>query len=85
MSEEVSRLYTIPLGRVDEVPRYKRAAKAMRVIREFVRKHMKTEEVKIAPEVSEQIWKRGIENPPRRVTVNVEKDKDGVATVSLAK
>ncbi|MBI2184409.1 MAG: 50S ribosomal protein L31e [Thaumarchaeota archaeon] len=84
MSEKEPRVYAIPLGRVRNLPPYKRAPKAIRTIREFVEKHMKTSEVKISTDLSEHIWSRGIEKPPRSVTVSVEKDEDGVATVKLA-
>ncbi|MBI4258065.1 MAG: 50S ribosomal protein L31e [Thaumarchaeota archaeon] len=85
MSEKEAHIYAIPLGRVWNLPPYKRAPKAIRTIREFVQKHLKTKEVKISPEVSEHVWSRGIKKPPRSVKVSVEKDEDGVATVSLAK
>jgi ribosomal protein L31E len=42
----------------------------MQIIREQVIRHLKVredEELYIDPEVNEHIWKRGIENPPRKV------------------
>ena len=54
------------------------------MIREFAVRHMKVDEdsVKIEPEVNEFIWKRGIEKPPRRITVKMVKE-EGVVRVSL--
>lgn len=46
---------------------------------------MKSSEIKIATDLNEEIWKRGITKPPRRITVKMEKDEDGVVTVSLPK
>ena len=57
-----------PAQRMEHHP-YKRAPRAMQIIREQVIRHLKVredEELYIDPEVNEHIWKRGIENPPRR-------------------
>ena len=78
--EEV-RTYVIPLGRTRVTARKKRAPRAISLIREFAKRHMKAEEVKIAPELNELIWSRGIEKPPRRVKVRMEKYKDGLVKV----
>jgi len=83
-----------PLGRAWISPRKKRAPKAMRIIKGFIRKHMKlrtefegeeeAEVLVISNEVNEKIWSRGIEKPPRRIRVRAVKDKEGVITVLLA-
>jgi len=75
------RTYTIPLGRTRLAPRKKRAPRALRLIREFARRHMKAEEVKIAPELNELIWSRGVEKPPRKIRVRMEKYEDGTVRV----
>ena len=89
MSEEAEeiveeRIYTIPLKKAWNVPRKKRTPRAIRLIREFVKRHMKAEDVRIETEVNEAVWTRGIQKPPRRIRVRVTKDKDGVVTVHLA-
>ena len=55
------------------------------MLREFAEKHMKSSEIKITTELNEEIWKRGITKPPRRITVKMEKDEDGIVTISLPK
>lgn len=40
MVEELERVYTIPLTVTKRVPRTKRAPRAIKEIKEFVRKHM---------------------------------------------
>ncbi|MEM2419677.1 MAG: 50S ribosomal protein L31e, partial [Candidatus Bathyarchaeia archaeon] len=97
--EEVveERFYTIPLGKAWIVPPNKRAPKAIRIIRDFIRRHMKLEakrgneeeeetprRVIISNEVNEKIWSRGIEKPPRKIRVRAAKDKEGNVTVYLA-
>ena len=100
MAEEIveERFYTIPLGKAWIVPPNKRAPKAIRIIRDFIRRHMKLEarvegeeedetelkRVIISNEVNEKIWSRGIENPPRKIRVRAAEDKDGNVTVYLA-
>lgn len=80
--EELTRIYTIPLDRVMISPRHKRAKRAITIIKEFATKHMKSPEVLITPELNLIIWSKGIRNPPKRVTVKMERDEDGVVTIS---
>ena len=83
MSEE--RIYIIPLKEAYYVPRPKRANKAVKLIREFVKRHAKVERVKLAEEVNEYIWKRNREKPPRRIKVKVVVHREeGEAEVFLA-
>ena len=85
MSESAEeRIYTVPLGRAWVAPRYRRAEKAVTVLRKFVQRHMKPEEVVIETAVNEAIWARGIKNPPRKIRVRLSKDDEGLVTVSLA-
>jgi len=85
MSEAVEeRIYTVPLKKAWAAPRWKRAEKAVRVLREFVERHMKPTEIIIDPEVNEAIWRRGIQKPPRRIRVKMTRDEDGVVRVTLA-
>lgn len=83
--EETTRIYTIPLSRAWIAPRHHRAVRAINMIKEFAARHMKSAEIKIATELNELIWRRGIRFPPRRVTVEMLKDKDGVVSISLVK
>lgn len=89
------RIYTIPLGKAWIVPPKKRAPKAMRIIRNFVTKHMKLETKReeeeetpkrliISNEVNERVWRRGIEKPSRKIRIRAAKDKEGNITVYLA-
>ena len=78
------RVYTVPFRDVKNTPRYKRANKAISILRKFVMKHMKPEEIIINPSVNEKIWERGIENPPNKLKVKLIKSRDGVVEVLLA-
>jgi large subunit ribosomal protein L31e len=92
------RIYTVPLGKALIVPPNKRTARAVRMLKSFMIKHMKLEahkegetEEEEAParliidnEVNEKLWSRGIEKPPRKIRVRAEEDKEGNVTVYLA-
>lgn len=80
------RIYTIPLSRAWIRPRTKRAPRAIRLLKAFIKRHMKVDEesIRIANDVNEKIWSRGIQKPPRRIRVRVTKDKEGLITVHLA-
>ena len=71
------RIYTIPLRKVWGPPRGKRTPRAMRLLRAFVKRHMKAENVEISNEVNEELWTRGIRKPPREIKVRLVKDKEG--------
>lgn len=79
------RFYTIPLRRAWIAPVRKRSPRAIKIIRQFMERHMKPDSLVINNDVNEEIWRRGIEKPPRRIRVRATKDREGVVTVSLAK
>ena len=87
MSEEkvepLTRTYVVPLGIAYEAPAYRRAKVAIRMIKEFTTRHMKATEISIKEDVNEKIWAHGIRHPPRRITVNMDRDEDGMVSVSL--
>src|SRR5579864_3725648 len=82
---EIERIYTVPLSRAWITARHRRTRRAVNMLREFAEKHMKSSEIKIDMDLNEEIWKRGITKPPRRITVKMEKDEDGIVTISLPK
>jgi len=78
----LERTYVIPLrSEWLKAPRYKRAKKAMRAIKEFLAKHMKVEnrdmdKIKIDPWINRAIWMRGIRKPAHKITVKAIKDSE---------
>ena len=78
----MERIYTIPLRDVKRVPRTKRSPRAMRYIREFIEKHMKTDDVIIDQSVNEKIWERGREKIPSKIKVRAV-EEDGTVEVTL--
>ncbi len=73
------KIFTIPLRDVfSPGNRPKRAKIATRLVREFLQKHTKTEEVKLGQSINKAIWARGIQKPPRKVRVHVLKQEKTV-------
>jgi len=94
MVEELERVFTIPLTVTKVVPKTKRAPRAIKEIKEYVRRHMmeKTseedeekdkKEVWLDYKLNELIWSKGIEHPPSRVRVKAIRFEDGLIEVSL--
>ncbi|MGP3667998.1 MAG: 50S ribosomal protein L31e [Candidatus Bathyarchaeota archaeon] len=73
-SEE--RFYTIPLRRAWVAPFPERTPKAIRTLKNFLRRNLKTDNFKIDESLNKIIWRRGIEKPPRNVRVKIVKKDD---------
>jgi large subunit ribosomal protein L31e len=86
MSHEyiLERIYTIPLyPKLNSIPRTKRAPRAVRLVKEFVERHMKSDDILIDSSVNEYLWSRGIQKPPRKISVRVKKADDDIVEVYL--
>ncbi len=80
----LERIYTIPLRmQTLKVPPFKKANKSVKTIKEFISKHMKSENVVIGKYLNLKIWDHGAKNPPHHVKVNVVKDDKGKVIVEL--
>jgi large subunit ribosomal protein L31e len=82
-------VYVIPLRRVYWGRRSNRADRAVRLIRRFVARHTKADEVRVLTEVNNIVWRRGREKPPARVKVLVdvreEKGEEGTRRVAVVR
>ncbi len=93
MAEEVEMVFTVPLRMTKQVPKTKRAPRAIKEIKDYVRQHLadKSASKEDVPEkdvwidyrLNEHLWSRGIENPPSRVRVKAIRFEDGLIEVSL--
>lgn len=80
----LERVYVIPLRRETlKVPNFKKANKAVKTIRQFISRHMKTENISIGRYLNLKIWQHGAKNPPGKVKVNAVKDDKGKVFVEL--
>jgi len=79
-----TRKYTVPLRKeTHKVPQYKRAKKAVTAVRLFLKKHMKGDTVKIGPALNNQLWSRGIKNPPHKISLEASKQDDYIILAEL--
>jgi large subunit ribosomal protein L31e len=78
------QIYIIPLREVKKAPRWKRSQRAIKEIRHYLQKHMKSDEVKLDSSINERIWDRGSEKPPRKIRVRAMKFEDGQVQAELA-
>ena len=78
-TETIEREYNIPLRRkFQKTPRYKKANKAIKTIKEFLVRHMTIRDrdlkkIKIDKYLNEFVWFRGIKKPPAKVRVKAIK------------
>jgi len=81
--DKLERTYNVPLrsGFVN-TPKHRRTKKAVSVLKLFVKKHMKTDDILIGQNLNKELWKNGIKNPPHHVKINVTKE-DNIAKAEL--
>ena len=82
MSQEAERVYTVNLGKVWLSPDNQRAKRAVNMVKEFARRHMKSEQIKIEEDVSHLLWSRSIKHPPRKIRVQMTRTDEGYILVS---
>ncbi len=83
---ELERTYNVPLRKgFMKAPKYMRANKAVKVLREFLERHMKSKDVKIGPYLNSKILEHGRKNVPHHVEVKAVKSDDGIVKAELLK
>ncbi len=63
--------------------KYKRAKKAVSIIKEFIARNSKSSDVKIGKYLNLKLWEHGIRNVPGSVKVDAVKDDKGTVKVEL--
>ena len=71
------KFYDLNMRKIWNTPRKKRTPRAVRFLREFIARRMKTDNVSISEEANQMLWARGISKPPRKIRVRAVKDKEG--------
>jgi len=82
--EKSEQIYTIPLD-TEGYPHWKKGNMAIKVIRQYLSRHMKVdvEKIKINAPLNETVWARGISKPPRKIRVKVTRVEDGVVEADV--
>src|SRR3989344_5493210 len=80
----LERTYNIPLRRETlKAPPYRKAKKAARAVREFLVKHMKSDNALLGRYLNMKLWEHGMKNPPHHVNVVAAKDDKGKVIAEL--
>ena len=81
----LERVYNVPLRREFlKVANWRRTEKAVKALRQFIAKHMKSDNIILGRYVNKELWKNGIKNPPHHVKISAKKDDKGKVVVELA-
>lgn len=85
MKSKSDAIYIIPLNRIYwGGSRRTRGKRAVRFIKEFIRRHFGAERVILDESISEYIFSRKIERPPRRIAVKISRIDEGIYKATLA-
>lgn len=76
-------IYTVNFRKAWITPEYKRTNRVVGILKEFTRRHMKTDDIKIDQYLNRYLWQRGKRNPPRKIRVRMTKDESDTVVVSL--
>lgn len=77
-TSETEKIFTIPLREAYKKANNRRVPYAARLVRSYLKTHTKAETVKIGKHLNEELWKRSISKPPRRIRVKALKEGDVV-------
>ncbi|HIP16697.1 MAG TPA: 50S ribosomal protein L31e [Methanothermococcus okinawensis] len=81
---EDERIYTIPLRDITNKSKStKRAPRAIRKVREFLKRHTKSKVVKLDKSINEKIWERSLNKIPARIRVKVVKEEESIVKAVL--
>ncbi len=80
----LERVYNVPLRREFlKVSNWRKTEKAVKALRQFIEKHMKSDNVALGRYANQFLWKHGLRNPPHHIKVTASKDEKGRVTVEL--
>jgi len=80
----LERIYNVLLRKEWlKVPKHKRTKKAVKALKDFIIKHMKSKNINLGKELNEFLWKDGIRNPPHHVKVVALKYENNLVKVNL--
>ena len=71
------KVFTINLRKEAlSAPRTRKSHRSSFIVREYLRKHMKADNIKIGASINKEIWARSIQNPPKKIKIKAIKVKD---------
>lgn len=67
------KIYNVPLRSTwVETPRLKRGRKSVNTVRIFLKRHTRSDNIKISQKLSEKILARNVKNPPAKIRIKVK-------------
>lgn len=80
----LERTYNVPLRKqYMRAPNWNRTPRAVRALKAFIVKHMKSDNVIIGVHANRLLWKNGVKNPPHHIKVTAIKDAEGRVVAEL--
>ena len=65
------KIYTINIRKaIAKVPRWEKSKRSVAAVKNYLKKHMKSDEVRIGKSITEEIWKGGNQNPPKSIRIH---------------
>jgi len=65
------KIYTINIRKaILKAPRWEKSKRSVAAVKNFLKGHMKGDEVKIGKSITEEIWKRGNQYPPKSIRIH---------------
>ncbi len=72
------KIFTINIRKsIANAPKWEKSKKSVAVVRNFLKRHMKGDEIKIGQSITEEIWKGGNQNPPCKIRIKAIKTEEG--------
>lgn len=78
------QIYIVPLRNSRRAPSRRRCNAAIKDIKAYLVRHMKSENIKLDSSINEKVWERGAEKPPASIRVRAMKFEDGQVQAELA-
>jgi large subunit ribosomal protein L31e len=72
--KENEKVFNIPLKEAYKKSERKRTRYSVTIVRNFLKKSMSAEEVKLGSKLNEKLWERSMKKPPRSVRVKAVKE-----------
>ncbi|XP_003385835.1 PREDICTED: 60S ribosomal protein L31-like [Amphimedon queenslandica] len=77
LKEVVTREYTIHLHKyIHGIGFKKRAPRAIKAIKKFAQKQMRTTDVRIDTKLNKEVWSKGVRNVPFRIRVRLHRKRN---------
>ena len=65
------KIYTINIRKdISKAPRWEKSKRSVIAVKNFLKRHMKGDDVKIGKSITEEIWKRGNQTPPKSIRIH---------------